>query len=114
MKTKVVHLNRKLVLEQRQRVADGAGGFTELWQPLGMLWGAIHAGAGRARAEDTVSVSSVPYRITVRASEEGAVSRPQPDQRLREGGRIFSIYAVADHPENAHYLICHTRQEVVT
>ena len=41
-------LNRKLVLEAPERVSDGAGGFSEAWVPLGVLWAEIAARTGRA------------------------------------------------------------------
>ena len=43
-------LSRKLVLEEAQRVPDGAGGFALTWVTKGTLWAAVEAGAGRGRA----------------------------------------------------------------
>jgi len=34
-------MNRRLVLEEASRVADGAGGFTEAWTPIGVVWAAL-------------------------------------------------------------------------
>lgn len=106
-------LNRKLVLEEAQRVADGAGGFTLTWVALGALWAAVDAGTGRERAGAVAPVSSVPYRITVRGAPQGAPSRPKPDQRLRDGARVFQITAVTEADGGGQYLMCFAQEEVV-
>jgi len=108
-----VHLNRKLMLEAPLRVADGAGGYVETWSPLGMLWANLRAGTGRARDVGSAPVSQVPYRITVRSAAPGAPSRPAPEQRFREGPRIFRIVAVSDSDPEGRYLTCHSIEEVV-
>ena len=107
-----VHLNRKLILEAPVRALDGAGGHTETWSPLGTLWAAIKAGTGRESASEFVTLSTVPYRIVVRASPEGSPSRPRPEQRFRDGNRLFRIVAVSEYDPKAHYLTCHAREEV--
>ncbi|MEM1065225.1 MAG: head-tail adaptor protein [Pseudomonadota bacterium] len=105
-------LNRKLVLEEAISLPDGAGGFSRSWTVLGELWADVRHGAGRERAVDFATISSVPYRITVRAAPVGQSSRPKPDQRFREGARIFRILAVADDDAAGHYLTCFAREEV--
>ena len=44
------------------------------------------------------------YRIVVRGAPVGAPSRPRPEQRLREGGRVFYILTVAEHDADGRYL----------
>ena len=107
-------LNRALVLEAPERVADGAGGFAENWAAQGMLWCSVRAGSGREAEAAGLSVSSVPYKVTVRAAPVGSPSRPVPGQRLRDGGRIFRILAVAEADAAARFLTCTVREEVVT
>lgn len=110
---KSVQLNRRLVLEEAQRVSDGAGGFTEIWLALGVLWADVRAGTGREReAAGLFTVSTVPYRITVRAAPHGAPSRPRPDQRFRDGARIFRIMAVTERDPQGMFLECYAREEV--
>ncbi len=109
-----MHLNRKIVLEAPARVLDGAGGYSKSWQAMGTLWASIRAGSGREVAGEFVTVSTVPYRIVVRASPEGAPSRPRPDQRFRDGNRVFRILAVSEYDPGARYLTCHAREEVLT
>lgn len=105
-------LNRKLVLEAPQRIADGAGGFTTTWVVLGALWAEIKAGTGRERAIEGVTASMIPWKITVRAARVGAPSRPKPEQRLRAGDRVFRILAVAETDPDARFLTCFAHEEV--
>ncbi len=105
-------LNRHLVLEESTRVSDGAGGYTEAWLPVGDLWAAVKSGAGREGLGGGLSVSSVPYRVTVRSAPFGSPSRPRADQRFREKTRIFRILAVADSDADQRYLTCLCTEEV--
>lgn len=109
---RLVHLSRKLVLEAPVRVLDGAGGHSETWEVLGSLWASLVAGTGRESASEFVTVSTVPYRIIVRAAPVGSPSRPKPEQRFRDGERVFRILAVSEYRLNTHFLICHSREEV--
>ncbi|MDE3079061.1 MAG: head-tail adaptor protein [Paracoccaceae bacterium] len=105
-------LNRALVLEARVPQPDGAGGYVEVWEAVGTLWAEVLAGTGRHVAADQIAASSVPYRITVRAAPSGAPSRPRPDQRFRDGLRVFRILAVAERDGEARYLTCFAEEEV--
>ncbi|HBQ35891.1 MAG TPA: phage tail protein [Rhodobacteraceae bacterium] len=104
-------LNRKLVLEHAVQTPDGSGGFGENWVALGTLWAEITAGSGSEKAGEFITVSSVPYRITVRGAPVGAESRPKPDQRFRDGSRLFLIKAVTERDPQAHYLTCFAIEE---
>ncbi|WP_395540225.1 head-tail adaptor protein [Neotabrizicola sp. sgz301269] len=108
---KTPHLNRALVLEQESRSSDGAGGYGRSWQALGTLWAEIVPGSGRDPSGEEVILSSVPYRITVRAAPPGAVTRPKPEQRLREGSRVFTILAVTECDADGRWLVCFCREE---
>ncbi len=107
-------LNRRLELEEPRKVPDGAGGFVETWVTLGALWAELRAGPAAEREGDFLTLSTVAYRITVRAAPVGAPSRPRPDQRLREPGRLFRIIAVAELGTDGRFLVCHAREEVAT
>lgn len=106
-------LNRKLDLESPVRSPDGGGGFTENWTVLGTLWAEVTLRAGRERAEAGTPVSSVSYRIVVRAALVGAASRPIPGQRFRAGSRRYNIQAVSEHDREGQYLACFATEEVV-
>ncbi|WP_114964945.1 head-tail adaptor protein [Alkalilacustris brevis] len=105
-------LTRRLVLEAPETVADGAGGFTQGWAVLGTLWAELRAGTGRgARLGGVVPVGRIPWRITVPMAPPGALARPRPDQRLREGARVFRILAVAEADTRGAYLTCYCVEE---
>jgi head-tail adaptor len=105
-------LDRRLVLEEAQNLADGAGGFRQSWVALGTLWASIRPASGRERGADAATLSTAPYRITVRAAPFGAPSRPRPEQRFREGARVFRILAVSDNDDGGRYLTCFAQEEV--
>lgn len=109
-----VNLCRQLVLESPVHVPDGAGGFSQTWEPLGKLWSEVKASSGRTPNGDLGPVSKVSYRITVRAAPYGAPSRPQPDQRFREGTRIFLINAVGESDAHGGYLTCYAQEEIAS
>ncbi len=103
-------LNRRLVLESRQDMSDGMGGFTVSWVPQGAHWAQVKIQSGRESRIAGRDVSSVTYRITVRASAPGTPSRPRPDQRFREFERVFAIHAVAEAGADGRYLDCWTEE----
>ena len=105
------HLNRALTLEAATRAPDGAGGFLTVWAALGTLWAEVTPGSGRDPAGEELTLTSVPYRITVRAAPVGAANRPKPEQRLKEGQRLFAILAVTERDPAGRYLTCFCREE---
>ncbi len=107
-----ISLNRSLVLEAPVRVSDGAGGFTETWQTQGTLWAEVSARTGRETIGGDASLSKTGYRITVRAAPHGAPSRPAPEQRFRDGTRIFRILSVAGRDQAGRFLTCFAEEEV--
>ncbi|MDQ2089141.1 head-tail adaptor protein [Marimonas arenosa] len=107
-----VRLSRRLVLETPDRVPDGAGGYVEGWTPLGEIWAQIAARTGREKQGEAVPVSNVGYRITVRGAPVGNSMRPQPDQRFRDGARLYRILAVTERDPDGRYLTCFAEEEV--
>ena len=104
-------LARKLVLETPVRIPDGAGGLIDTWDALGEHWAEVVAATGRDGAGESATLSLVPWRITVRGAPFGSPSRPRPEQRFREGERVFAILAVAEADARGHFLTCHAREE---
>lgn len=104
-------LTRALLLESPVTVPDGAGGFVTTWQALGTLWAEVRAGSGRERLAAFGPQGEVRLRITVRAARPDTPQRPRPDQRFREGARIFRILAVAEADPQGRYLICTAQEE---
>ncbi len=107
------NLTRKLKLETAYRTRDSAGGYETTWSVLGELWAEIKAGTGNEAELAGLSISTVPYKITVRAAPFGAPSRPVAGQRLRDGERVFRVLAVTEADAEARYLTCFAREEEV-
>lgn len=105
-------LRRRMVLEKPERSSDGAGGFVQNLSPLGEVWVAVTSVQGRETTFGGAAVSQSAQRIVLRAAPQGSPMRPRPDQRLREGARIFTILAVSDDDPKGRYLTCFTREEV--
>ncbi|MFW8593264.1 head-tail adaptor protein [Cribrihabitans neustonicus] len=105
-------LTRRLVLEDPQRSGDGAGGFAEIWVALGTHWAEVNSLTGRAAAREGAHLSLQRYRITLRAAPAGSAARPRPDQRFRDGARVFRIDAVAEADPDGRYLTCFATEEV--
>ncbi len=92
------------MLEERVSACDGSGGFAVSWRPLGALWAEVTVRRGH---EDFVAGQARPrvkYRIVVRGAPVGVPSRPRPDQRFREGMRIFDILTVAEADPAGRFL----------
>jgi len=106
------NLTRKLDLQDPQPVPDGAGGYSENWVTLGALWAEVTPGSGAVRAQEVIQISRVLYRITVHGAPIGAPSRPRPEQRFRDGSRVFHILAVTEADAQARYLTCFCEEEV--
>ena len=109
---KAPRLKRKLVLEAPEVLPDGAGGLVQTWNVLGTLWAEVTARTGRERAEAGLPVSSVSYKISVRGAPVGSPARPQPNQRFRDGGRVFVIRAVTERDAAGRYLVCFADEEI--
>lgn len=107
-------LNRQLALETPTRTPDGAGGYAAGWRVLGTVWAEVIARSGRESGGPGGQVSLQAYRITVPAAPVGSDRRPMPDQRFREGSRVFAILAVAESDPAGRYLSCEAREELLT
>lgn len=105
-------LNRPMVLEQAVVTPDGAGGHTTNWQALGTLWVELTPGSGAEQRGPIAPEGAMRFRLYLRAAPQGSPQRPRPDQRLREGSRVFTILAVSEADASGAYLVCHAREEV--
>jgi head-tail adaptor len=107
-----VRLTRRLVLEDRVDQADGAGGSRATWVPVGTLWAELTARTGRETFTGGQPVPRARFRIVTRSAPAGAPSRPRPDQRFRDGARVFNILTVAEHDAAGHYLLIEAEEGV--
>jgi head-tail adaptor len=110
---KSISLNWPLRLEERQRTADGAGGFSETWVELGLLWGEVQARSASATEVTAGSTSLVRYRIYVRGAAEGDPKRPKVGQRFWNGAKVYVIDSVSENDPHGSYLTCWAREEVL-
>jgi head-tail adaptor len=108
-----IELNRKLVLESPSDTSDGAGGNTIGWDVLGPLWANIKTKSASARSRTLGEVSQTRLRIIIRGAPVGSLARPKPDQRFREGARIYRIDAVSEYDASGLYLECWATEEVL-
>jgi len=99
-----VRLLRRLALESAETTPDGSGGFSVVWVPGGTLWADVTARASREELVGGAARPRTKYRIIVRGAPAGAPSRPRPDQRLREGARLYDILAVTERDAAGRYL----------
>jgi len=60
---------------------------------------------------EEVRVASVAFRITVRGAAVGSPQRPRPEQRFRDGARVFVIVAVTERDPSGAFLTCFAREE---
>ncbi len=93
-------------------MADGAGGFALDLDHGRHAVGRGASGSGRDPAGVEITLASVPYRITVRGAPVGSPRRPLPEQRFRDGVRVYHILAVTERDADGLYLTCFAREEV--
>jgi len=105
-------LNRAMNLEKPETLPDGAGGYAVAWVTLGTLWTEVRPGAGRELRGEIVAQAQLACRIFLRAAPQNSPQRPKPDQRFRDGERVFRIISVSEADPLGAYLICHAREEV--
>ena len=100
----IVRLTRRLALEARSSDGDGGGGRVESWNERATLWAEMRAISGRERGIGGRPGSFVTHRALVRYAAPGAPDRPEPDQRLREGERVYAILAVSEADDRRGFL----------
>lgn len=99
-----VRLLRRLILEAPEHEPDGFGGFVVTWRTLGTLWADVRTRGGREDFTGARPRPRIKYRILVRTAPVGAPSRPVPQQRLRDGARVFQILTVTESDATGKHL----------
>lgn len=107
-------MTRRLTLEERTATPDGAGGLSESWTVRGVHWAALKAASAREGSAGGRPASRVTHRALIRYADFGAAQRPAPDQRFREGERIFAIRGVAEADDRRERLICWLEEGALT
>jgi SPP1 family predicted phage head-tail adaptor len=94
-------LRHRLVLEETQRVSDGAGGFTEDWVTVAAVWAAIRPSGGGESVEAGRLAGRMTHDVTIRYR-----AGVTPAMRFRQGNRLFQILAAIDEDERKRMLRC--------
>lgn len=94
-------LRTELALEEATQTPDGAGGFTESWTEIALLFSRIEPLAARQRFGAAQTLEDVTHRITIRHRDT-----VRSGMRFRRGGRLFAIATVHDPDETGRYLVC--------
>lgn len=99
-------LSQRLTLEVPVRSSDGGGGWQVSWTALGTHWAELRPVGADERVSGGREVARVTHRVRVRSVPPGSARRPKPEQRFRQGERIFAIRGVAEADHRGAYLIC--------
>ena len=102
----VPRLSSRLLLEELVASPDGAGGETEAWVAVATHHVALIAQGAAEGENGRRRYGATSYKATLRYAPHGDVNRPRPDQRLRDGARIFNILGVADADDRRQWLAC--------
>jgi len=94
-------LRHRLVLEEAQRVSDGAGGFTETWVTVATVWAAIEPSGGGEGVDSGRLAGRVSHTVSLRYRAEVI-----PAMRFRQGTRLFHILAAINEDERRRWLRC--------
>ena len=103
-------LNRRLSLEVRDDVADGAGGYAEAWVLRGTHWAEVTGRSGTGRDGEFGAEGRLRLKVTLRDLGQGHEGRPKAGDRLMDGFRRYMVDAVHEAPV-AGFLVCYCREE---
>ncbi len=95
--------DQRACLLQKQRTADGGGGFVETWQTAATVWAALSAAGGSESYGPDATEAAVKYRLKLRRRTDVAAG-----WRIEIGDRLFAVYAVEDLGARAAFvtLLC--------
>lgn len=99
-------LNHELILEEPVETADGAGGFTTVWNSVATLWARLEPVSPEREFWSARSVSEQTHRVTLRHRND-----LRQGMRFRKLARLFPILSVQDADETGRYIIARTREE---
>jgi SPP1 family predicted phage head-tail adaptor len=99
-------LRSELVLQASTPMPDGLGGYSEVWNEIGLLFGMIEpVSADRIISADQ-TLETVTHRITIRGRED-----IRSGMRFAKGSRVFNILTIHDPDETGRYLVCRVSEE---
>ncbi|MEZ5691488.1 MAG: phage head closure protein [Rickettsiales bacterium] len=91
-------LRYRITLQQDMGVADGAGGYTENWQDVAVLWAEIVPAGNKLKGREKFFAGQIQsenmYRITIR-HRDGIAN----NMRIIFAGKMFNIKSVVSFNE---------------
>jgi SPP1 family predicted phage head-tail adaptor len=91
---KIGKLRHRITIEQKAKVSDGAGGYTESWVPFVTIWASVDPVSGKEYYEAQQMQSSVSHKIRIRYK-----SGVLPSMRVNFKERIFAVESVINWEE---------------
>lgn len=100
-------LRHKVTVEERTRVADGAGGFEEGWQEVVTLWASIDPVRASERYAAGQMAATATHKIVMRY--HSAIKAPM---RFSWNGKHFNIRAITNIGEKDRFLEIYAEEGV--
>jgi SPP1 family predicted phage head-tail adaptor len=97
----IASMRRRMVIETPVETPDGAGGWTQLFQPLATVWASLEWLGGDERWREGGFEQAGRWRITMRW-RAGITA----GMRLKDDTRLFDIRASADPDGGGRRLVC--------
>jgi SPP1 family predicted phage head-tail adaptor len=99
--SEIGEFRQRLTLEVTDETADGAGGVTRTFAPLGQVWAKIEPVSFDDRVLSDQRLGVLTHRITLRRREGLTLSH-----RFALGARVFVIRALRDPDEHRQFIEC--------
>jgi SPP1 family predicted phage head-tail adaptor len=99
-------LSTELALEQAALEPDGAGGHSEVWSEVSLVFGLVEPVSAASTFGAGQTLETVTHRVTIRYRPD-----VRSGMRFRRQARIFAILTVHDPDESGRYLVCRAREE---
>lgn len=94
-------LRHRLVLEEPQRVDDGAGGADTSWVAVDTIWAGVMTSRGSEGVRSGRVSGSVSHEVTIRYRDD-----VKPSMRFVLGSQVFDIVAVLYPTDQKRWLKC--------
>lgn len=101
------NLRHRITIQQLTRYDDNAGGYTETWNAVAIVWADVYPLKGQERYDAQQVLASLSHRVTIRYR-----AGVEPSMRLQYGNRTLNIESTID-PEERHRELILMCSEVV-
>ena len=100
-------LRTELVLEAASLTPDGAGGYSESWGEVALLFALLEPLRANRRFAAAQFLEEVSHRATLRFRSDVTAG-----MRMRKGNRVFRIITVHDPDETGRFLVCLMQEDL--